>query len=110
MANALLTERGRELVQARINADSVRCYPCGIAGRGQVVPVTRYAVWHAGAEVTEYVNACRACYERAMKDGINIVSLTPVEQPPHVEFLRHLLNGEALPGIFATPNATHKGE
>jgi hypothetical protein len=98
---ALLTERGRELIEARVNADSVWCFPCGLAGRGLVVPVTQYAVAHAEAEVTEYVSACRTCYAQAQKDGINIVSVTPIEQPAHVEFLRNLLRGEVFPGIFA---------
>lgn len=97
----LLTERGRELVEQRANADSIWCFPCGLGRRGPTVAVTKYAVWHKAAGVTEYVNACRECCERARKDGIDIVSLTPVEQPPHVEFLRNLLRGEAFPGVFA---------
>lgn len=97
----LLTERGRELVQARINADSTWCFSCGVSGRGQVAPVTVYTVAFPGGGIAGIVPACRGCHDQAVADGINIASLSPVEQPPHVEFLRNLLRGDAFPGIFA---------
>lgn len=99
----LLTERGRELVERRVDADSIWCFPCGVAGRGQVAPVTVYSVAFPDGARAGDVPACRACLDRAMEDRIAISALVPVEQPPHVEFLRNLLRGEAFPGVFASP-------
>ncbi len=97
----LLTERGRELVQARINADSIWCFPCGLAGRGQVEPATVYEVAFLDGMPCAVMAACRTCLAQAQADKINIVSMMPVQQPAHVEFLRNLLRGEAFPGVFA---------
>lgn len=84
MTERVLTDHDRYLVGLQIQADTVWCLRCGIHGLN-VEAVTRYDV---GDGIT--VPACRPCWNQAIADGINILTLTPVVQPSHLQLLHNL--------------------
>src|ERR1041385_3490294 len=86
----LLTARGRELVEARVAADSPWCFPCGLAGLGRVPADLVYNVSHQDAAMMVDVVSCAAHFRRAFADQVNVVASRPVEIPDHVKFLRCL--------------------
>ncbi len=99
MTTKLLTDRGRELVAKWVTEHSPACYPCGLAGRPGVAPVTSCSV----NGVDGAFLACSECLARALRDGIDISMVVPVEESPTLDFMTGLLAGEAFPGVFVNP-------